>query len=293
MTYITAMRGYSGSGKSTSARILSRSFGDSIVSRDNIRTMLTGRADKFVGDSDFEKTVTKVQLEIVRSLVLNGKNVVIDDTNLSGSYLRKWRDQAACWGALFGVIDVRTNVEECIEFDKMRDNGVGEQVIRKQAKRFPMEKWPELGHLGPLKPYQRGLKLAVTVDIDGTLAHMGDRRGPYDTGKYHLDTLDADIAEVVAGLRGRECSIILLSGRSEDHRAETEAWLKVNGVTHDRLFMRKSGDQRHDGIVKSELVDEHISGVYDVVVHLDDRDRVVDAMRTKGMKVLQVGRGDF
>lgn len=292
MTYITAMRGYSGSGKSTAARALSENLGDSIVSRDNIRAMLTGRTDKFVGDSDFEKTVTKVQLEAVRSLVLNGEDVVIDDTNLNGSFLRKWRDQAACWGAGFLVIDVKTSVEECIEFDKMRDNGVGERVIRKQAKRYPMNKWPEVRALDPFKPYVPGTIKAITVDIDGTLAHMNGR-SPYDATRYHEDTVDRALLTITDVLDYTGYVVILLSGRSEDHRAATEAWLEDKGVRYDQLFMRKSGDQRHDGIVKSELVDKHISGVYDVIAHFDDRDRVVDAMRTKGLKVLQVGRGDF
>lgn len=289
MTYITAMRGYSGSGKSTIAR---EYVGNHIVSRDNIRAMLTGREDKFVGDREFEKTVTKVQLETVRSLVRNGHNVIIDDTNLNGSYLRKWRDQAACWGVGFHVHDVRTPLDECIRRDAARPNGVGRKVIEKQAKRFPMDKWPRVVPLQPAKPYRPGVLPAITVDIDGTLAHMNGR-SPYDPTRYHEDTVDEGISRLMQAIYTEGCYIILLSGRSEEHREATEKWLVDNGVWWDNLFMRAKGDTRHDGIVKSELVDKHISGVYDVIAHFDDRDRVVDMMRTKGMKVLQVGYGDF
>lgn len=284
---ITAMRGYSGSGKSTIAQA---SPGNHIVSRDSIRAMLTGREDKFVGDHEFEGTVTKVQLEAVRSLVRNGHHVIIDDTNLNGTYLRKWRDQAACWGVGFTVHDVRTPLDECIRRDAQRPNGVGEAVIRKQAKRFPMDKWPTVTEIPPAKPYQLGILPAITVDIDGTLAHMNGR-SPYDPTRYHEDTVDESISWMLRALAG--WYIVLLSGRSEEYREATEKWLADNGVVWDRLFMRAKGDTRHDGIVKSELVDKHISGVYDVIAHLDDRDRVVDMMRTKGMKVLQVGYGDF
>lgn len=283
---ITAMRGYSGSGKSTIAQA---SPGNHIVSRDSIRAMLTGREDKFVGDREFEGTVTKVQLEAVRSLVRNGHHVIIDDTNLNGTYLRKWRDQAACWGVGFAVHDVRTPLDECIRRDAQRSNGVGAAVIRKQAKRFPMDKWPTVTELPPAKPYQPGVLPAITVDIDGTLAHMNGR-SPYDPTRYHEDTVDSHIAEVVDRMK---VLVVLLSGRSEEYREATEKWLTDNGVEWDELFMRAKGDTRHDGIVKSELVDKHISGVYDVIAHFDDRDRVVDMMRTKGMKVLQVGYGDF
>ena len=57
--------------------------------------------------------------------------------------------------------------------------------------------------------------------------------------------------------------------------------------------MRPSGDNRNDSIVKSEMVDKHVSNVYNVIAHFDDRNRVVDALRAKGMKVLQVEPGDF
>src|SRR5690606_12114487 len=137
---------------------------------------------------------TKVQFEAVRSLVLNGKNVISDDTNLNGSYLHKWRDQAACWGVLFCVCDVETDVELCVEFDASRPNGVGEAVIRKQAKRFPMEKWPEVNPLPVVKPYVPGNIPAITVDIDGTLAHMSGR-SPYDPTLYHTDTVDQAIRD--------------------------------------------------------------------------------------------------
>ena len=73
----------------------------------------------------------------------------------------------------------------------------------------------------------------------------------------------------------------------------TREWLEGWGIHLDHLFMRPRGDGRNDSIVKSELVDKHISGKYDVIAHFDDRQRVVDALRAKGMKVLQVAPGDF
>jgi len=65
------------------------------------------------------------------------------------------------------------------------------------------------------------------------------------------------------------------------------------GIRLDFLLMRAEGDFRNDAIVKSELVDNHLSGNYDVIAHFDDRNRVVDALRAKGIKVLQVEPGNF
>jgi hypothetical protein len=74
-----------------------------------------------------------------------------------------------------------------------------------------------------------------------------------------------------------------------------EEWLAGWGVEipHENIFMRAQGDLRNDSIVKSEMVDNHISGVYDVIMHFDDRNRVVDALRAKGLKVAQIEPGDF
>lgn len=131
------------------------------------------------------------------------------------------------------------------------------------------------------------------------------KRGPYDTSKYHLDDRDDAVYDILSlieyaledfygeGTRGKAWALIGLSGRSEDHRAVTEKWLTDHDIKLDALFMRPSGDNRNDAIVKSELVDQHISGVYNVIAHFDDRNRVVNALRTKGLKVLQVEPGNF
>lgn len=126
-------------------------------------------------------------------------------------------------------------------------------------------------------------------------------RGPYDTSKYHTDVADRHLSELFwhlqDGHRGAEQPVatLVLSGRSEEFKPVLIEWLRGWGldVDPDLIFMRAKGDTRNDAIVKSELVDRHISGVYDVIMHFDDRNRVVDALRAKGMKVAQVEYGDF
>jgi hypothetical protein len=57
--------------------------------------------------------------------------------------------------------------------------------------------------------------------------------------------------------------------------------------------MRAAGDGRNDADVKQEMVDKHIRGRYNVLLWLDDRDRVVRRIRKLGIKVAQVAEGDF
>ena len=87
--------------------------------------------------------------------------------------------------------------------------------------------------------------------------------------------------------------IILLSGRPDDCREPTKQFLKKNKIPYDELFMRKSGDQRKDAIIKRELYEENIRDKYNVRFILDDRDQVVDMWRQLGLPCFQVNYGKF
>jgi hypothetical protein len=90
--------------------------------------------------------------------------------------------------------------------------------------------------------------------------------------------------------------IIFMSGRHDSCREDTETWLK--GFTQSdvpiELYMRATGDNRPDYIVKYELFQEHIAGKYRVLGAFDDRDQVVDLWRNKlCIPTFQVANGDF
>lgn len=129
---------------------------------------------------------------------------------------------------------------------------------------------------------------AIMVDIDGTLAHMVDR-SPYDYSKVKEDTLD----EVIAGITRKYTHVILMSGRPDTCREDTENWLRKHDVRFDHLYMRGADDKREDSIVKWDLYQKHVEPEYDILFVLDDRDRVVKMWREKGLKCLQVAYGDF
>lgn len=59
------------------------------------------------------------------------------------------------------------------------------------------------------------------------------------------------------------------------------------------LLMRGQGDMRPDHAVKHELFNAHIRDAYDVLLALDDRDRVVALWRSLGIVCLQVDEGNF
>jgi hypothetical protein len=137
------------------------------------------------------------------------------------------------------------------------------------------------------------LPLAVIVDIDGTLA-LRKHRSPYDETQVITDEPHDIVIANVQALKSQGHRIVITSGRTEGCRADTEKWLlKYVGVDYDVLLMRASGDQRNDADVKEEMYRRHIEPNYNVVLVLDDRNRVVDRWRKLGLLVYQVAFGDF
>ena len=87
--------------------------------------------------------------------------------------------------------------------------------------------------------------------------------------------------------------VIVMSGRDESCRTETERWLNKHNIPFDFLFMRPEGDMRKDNIIKHELFNKYVRDNYDVKFVLDDRQQVVDMWRKMGITCLQVAEGDF
>lgn len=139
---------------------------------------------------------------------------------------------------------------------------------------------------------------AWIVDVDGTIALRGDR-SPYDMTRVGEDRPHTAIVELVDALclyndHGDRRDIIYVSGRNEAARGDTEQWINDNlACRPNHLFMRPDGDSRSDEIIKAEILDRHILPTWDVVGVIDDRNRVVDMWRSKGLTCLQVAPGDF
>lgn len=298
MTKLILTRGLPASGKSTWAKAWVAADPSSRlrVNRDDIRLQLYGR---YWGDGVDENMVTKVEDAMVRAAVDAGKDVVIDATHLRSAWITRWR-------RLYPDLEVK-NFEEPVESlifrDKMRTRSVGAENIRSMATRYhikPNGALPPLpepveasAQWKPAPAYQEGLPEAYIVDIDGTLANHVGVRNPYDTSKYHLDTLHAHVAETITRLMLADAHIIFVSGRDSAYRAVTVEWLRDFGLgDYTAFFMRPEGDRRNDAIVKHELYHEHIAGKFNVIGVFDDRGRVLRMWRAIGLTTFAVGDTD-
>ena len=139
------------------------------------------------------------------------------------------------------------------------------------------------------------LRECVIFDLDGTFAFLGDR-SPYDASSAEHDEVNQAVHFVYEAIRrGKpETAVLLVSGREDRWRAETERWLERHGIIADGLFMRKAGDRRKDTVVKREIYQRHIEGRYTVRVVFDDRDQVVRLWRDElDLPCFQVAWGNF
>jgi predicted kinase len=300
MVKLTIVRGVSGSGKSTWAE----NQNAAVVSRDKIRAGLFGSADQdyHTGPNlkQNEELVTKVEHVAIAEHLSAGRDVISDNTNLRPKFAQAIAEIGFRLGAEVEVklFDVPLNVAK--SRNASRDRQVPVDVIEKQHSQLAGTKdW------SPVKPYipepyngTPGKPKAFLVDVDGTLAHM-TTRGPFDWKRVGEDDVDRVVADIVGFVHdgsfeyGDPYETIVMSGRDETCRAETEAWLNLHHVPWHKLIMRPAGDMRKDSIVKAELFDRYVRDNYDVQFVLDDRNQVVDMWRAMGLTCLQVAEGNF
>ena len=134
----------------------------------------------------------------------------------------------------------------------------------------------------------------IICDLDGTLAiHNG--RGPFDYDKCDTDLVNEPVSDVVFAMieSGMADQVIYLSGRPNSCREKSESWLYHACAARGPLMMRETGDYRNDAIVKEEIYRRDIEPRYNVILILDDRDRVVNMWRSLGLTCLQVEPGNF
>ncbi len=140
-------------------------------------------------------------------------------------------------------------------------------------------------------------KKCIICDLDGTLALLKGR-SPYDASTAMEDMLNEPIANILSVYDNQnmfEIDLILLTGRYDTYRPQTEQWLKKHGITnYKELYMRSAKDKRQDTIYKKEIYEIHLKNNYDVLFVLEDRNQVVDMWRKElGLTCLQVEYGDF
>jgi predicted kinase len=288
-------KGLPASGKSTWAKDqVARSNGKiKRINKDDLRDMI----DAGVWSKRNEKDILKVRDKLIQHYLSNDCSVIVDDTNLAPKHQAALEEIAQGFQCNFEIRDfLDVPLDECIRRDLARPVSVGERVIKSMYNTFLKPKPDVAQYQAP--EHNEDLPNCIIVDIDGTLAHMNGR-SPYDYTKVKTDVVDEQVRDIIWRYAQRDPNetpstyIMVVSGREDSCKADTEQWLQDNQIPHDELHMRKTGDLRNDTIIKQEIYEEWIKDRYNVRFVLDDRNRVVDMWRNLGLKVLQVAPGDF
>lgn len=160
---------------------------------------------------------------------------------------------------------------------------------------------------------------AIVFDIDGTLADNSHRQhfllqNPKDWKSFYRgmgsDKPIDSVRLVCASLMIFEAMatdlmvdppfrVIFCSGRPDNYRGQTIAWLKKHIYDNAKwpmeivLYMRKAGDHRPDDVVKEELLGQMRDDGFEPGIVFDDRQRVVDMWRRNGITCCQCAEGNF
>lgn len=266
------------------------------VNRDYFRLML--RNENFC-EPKIENLITKLSNQAVHSAITSKLNVIIDNTNLKEKYIQQFIDEFKYSADIeYQVFDI--SLDKAIERDTNRKASVGDDVIKRMYKdykilmdTFHFQPVKKIKHRPIITPdYQSTLPRATIFDIDGTIAHMGDRIA-FDWDKVDRDIPNNIIIEHIDYHKSIGRKIILLSGRDSAARKLTEEWLDVYNVPYDELYMRPKDDYRKDTVVKKELYDQNIKGKYNVMSIYDDRLQVLNMWYKEGIFTFNVNQGNI
>lgn len=307
--------GASGSGKSTWAhkQWLENNKEVVIVSRDSLREGLFGydssNIEKYYSLDNLnscEKLISEYSHELIQSSLSRGKTVIVDNTHLKLKHINEYKRYRVSTDILLFVTPSDDCVKQSTHCDEAKvreqytkfiqlinnlkiniDSGIGNSVL------FNGTIILQNFNFGTPDIIIKDTTLAdaIVVDIDGTLANRGDR-GAYEWDRVIEDTLNENVASVVADLEQAGNHIVICSGRDSVCREDTEKWLKENDIIYTSLYMRKQNDNRKDSIVKEEMWRE-IAKSYNIVALIDDRKQVVDRARELGLTVLDVADNRF
>lgn len=299
-TNLIILRGWPGSGKSTFAK---KAFPDRRHYEADM--FFIGQNGKYKFDARKLGNAHHFCQESVATALMNGEKVVVSNTFIRLSEMRFYLDLCRAHNYTFKIIELKGDFQSVhdVPEDKVKSMKENFESLSDDLKPFkvdidvPID--PSLVKT-TLKPSQiYGLELdelneaCVIVDMDGTLALFDKKdRSPYEDWKLEKDEVNVSLGLILIGLNKvfPRLKIFICSGRDAGRSLEpTRKWLTENEIEFDAIFMRKAGDQRADDLVKEEIYNENIKGLFTVLAVFDDRLSVCKLWWRLGLPLFRVG----
>ena len=296
------MSGPPASGKSTYAKKYVLEHPDTkIVSRDTIRHSFGEY------NMEHEDKVKKIETNEMIAYMKQNLEIINDATNLNKKTREKFENLAKQYNYEVVYEEFYIPFKEAVERDKNEDrlHHVGEKVLKRFYRKYFPEQYEE--ELKKTIFYERieedkTLPKAIICDLDGTLAWM-QHRSPYDLLNVDNDKFDPRMLELCELFMRNGIYVLFVSGREKTDECylKTITWLKkcLNEDIYLRkktfssyclfdLFLRNKKDYRKDFIIKEEIYNEYIKGVYDIICVFEDNPDVVKMWRENKLLCCQV-----
>lgn len=295
--------GAPGSGKSTYARQFQADV--DIIERDIVRKDLGDGSKKAFYRIDFpetEQAVTAICDQQMRKAAKAGRSIIVSDTNTNEFTRHLLYRKSLDLGFKVRVIPFFVDLDVLLARNAERDpdDWVPEHVIGRMHQSMVKDHDTIMDEANCFDTNYEGLSKddVVVFDIDGTLADMAGKRGPFDWGKVGLDVPRNNVVELCRFYMFNTPSyVVFFSGRDGSCFNDTLYWLKEyisTNIEAEDLHMRKAGDQRKDWIVKTELMKKFCHNTNKIPkLCIDDRQQVVDIWRNMGIEAWQVDSGKF
>ena len=142
----------------------------------------------------------------------------------------------------------------------------------------------------------------IIFDVDGTLMDIEHRRHfvaqrPKDFKSFRehtkFDTRKEDVFAIADSLQAQGHRILISTGRIKSEHDITVKQIRDGGIDFEKIYMRSDTDYRPDDELKEGYLEKMRRDGYTPTIAFDDRQRVVDMFRSKGLTVFQVDEGDF
>lgn len=240
------------------------------------------------------------------------KNIVVDRMNFNREQRSRYLKPAQRVGYRTEIVILHQPYSVCLDRIRARKNH--ETIKDEKAARgalntfFTKYERPDEDEAGTVtRIWPDGVKPhAIICDLDGTLCNIDHRlhfvKKPKGEKKdwpsffynIHDDRLNPWCADIVDKFSST-VQVVYCSGRPDNYRESTQKWLERNNVDfhEDHLYMRPRSDSREDSIVKEIILDFEILTRFTPYFAIDDRARVVDMWRRRGIVTLACATGDF
>ena len=137
---------------------------------------------------------------------------------------------------------------------------------------------------------------AVVLDLDGALCDTSSVEHLIEDADFATFQEaavgcppDPELVEVARQQAAARRAVLIVSGREFIWHDHTLDWLVEHEIPHDAVYLRVVGDYRKDIVIKAEILQQIGADGYRVLEAWDDKPRVVEMWREKGITGHLVG----